>query len=95
MRGQMGREDVQDDVQCTIRIQVKIAYEPDNALPGRTRTRLDGSSRLRGVARRWRVRRTQAARQLGNEFAVAFGLLAEEVELVLLVAARLSIQKAA
>lgn len=38
--------------------------------------------------------RAQAARQLGDELAVAFRLLAEEVELVLLVAARLSIRKA-
>lgn len=82
---QVGREDVQEDVERTVGIEVKVTDETDHPTPDRRSPFVDCLSRFYREACSGRVCRTDAASNFCNQFAVSFRLFSEEVDFILLV----------
>ena len=86
MGRQMSCKDVQEDVKCTVGIEIKVADETDYPTPDGRSPFVDYLSRF---GRQTCGRRVCWADTTGNfcdQFAVSFGLFSQEVDFVLLVA---------
>lgn len=85
MSGEIGGKHVQNEVQCSVRIEVELPNKTDDFAPNMTGASVNFLETLRWHSGCRRMRGTHATGQLYNQFAIAFGLLSQKVELVLLV----------
>lgn len=79
MRSQMHTQDIQYNIQCSVRVQVEIANQGNDFLPNRSGAVFDC------CGGEWGKRGSKTAGEFGGEFRVSFGLFAEEVEFILFV----------
>lgn len=86
MRGQVSREDIQDDVQNAIGVQIEVANEAKGPIPCGTGASFNGLDGLGRIPSRQRMRRTQATCELDRELTIALRLFTKQIELVLLIA---------
>ena len=85
MGRQMSRKDVQENVECTVGIEVKVADEADHSTPDGRGPLVDRLSRFDGQTCSGRVRWANTAGDFRDQFAVSFRLFPQEVDFVLLV----------
>lgn len=86
MSSDINGENVEDDVQTAIRIKVKRAYQACDSFPSYLRSLLNFDKAFHRTGCCRIIRRTKIPDKVSGKLRISFRLLAEKIELVLLVA---------